>query len=247
MCVGITIKKLTKKIHNTVIVDSLNLRIKPGSIVSIFGPNGAGKTTLLNMLAGIDSNHEGDILFDSVHKIQVSYVMQNYRESLLNWRTCRDNIRFPLEFKEGEVPTQWIDEIEKMLDQKVNLDTYPYECSGGQQQLISFARALITKPNLILIDEPFSALDYENNLFLRKCLIEYYHKYRPTIVFITHSVEEAIHLSHDIVVLTKKPTQVHTVIENSAQHPRGIEYVASPYFDRLKKKLLLSFVEVTGI
>ena len=250
MCVNIKIHNLKKTINDKQIIDCLNLDIKPGSIASIFGPNGVGKTTLLNMISGIDSDYGGSIKKECEEEIRMSYIIQNYRDSLLHWRSGRDNIALPLEIlgdKSDLVIKELIDELEEKLGLKVDLNKYPYECSGGQQQMISFMRAIVTKPNLLLIDEPFSALDYENNLFLRECLIAYYEKYKPTIIIITHSVEEAVHLSHDIVVLTKIPTHVHKVINNNTPHPRNLDYIVSPYFNDLKNELLSSFRKVANI
>lgn len=250
MCVNIKIQNLEKTINKKQIIDCMNLDIKPGSIVSIFGPNGTGKTTLLNMISGIDKEYGGSIEKECKEKINMSYIIQNYRDSLLHWRNGRKNIALPLEIKgesEGSVINELVDEIEQRLGLKIDLGKYPYQCSGGQQQMIAFMRAIVTKPNLLLIDEPFSALDYENNLFLRECLINYYEKYKPTIIIITHSIEEAIHLSHDIVVLTKIPTHIHEIIKNEIPHPRNLDYIASPYFNDLKDELLASFRKVTNI
>jgi NitT/TauT family transport system ATP-binding protein len=242
MSVSIKIKNLSKVIQGKNILADFNLDIKAGSIVSIFGPNGTGKSTLLNILSGVDVDYKGIIEKECVGgTVKMSYVFQNYRDTLLNWRNGKDNIALPLEIKENNNIEELVADVEKRLKLKVDLNKYPYQCSGGQQQMISFMRALVTKPNLLLIDEPFSALDYENNLFLRDCLIEYYVKYKPTIILITHSVEEAVHLSHQIIVLSKAPTHVHEIIENKKPHPRSMDYIASPYFDELKNKLVKSF------
>ncbi|MDB5204276.1 MAG: nitrate transporter ATP-binding protein [Candidatus Taylorbacteria bacterium] len=250
MSVAIEIKNLGKVIAGKEIIKDLNLSISPGSIVSIFGPNGTGKTTLLNLISGTDPQYSGSIKKECAQRINVSYIFQNYRDSLLHWRNGRENIALPLEIGDSKDQIEIkevIDEIALILDLKIDLSKYPYQYSGGQQQILSFARAIVTKPNLLLIDEPFSALDYENNLFLRECLIGYYEKYKPTIIIITHSIEEAVHLSHDIVVFSKLPTHVHEVIKNASPHPRGLDYLASPYFNDLKDKLLASFRDVTHI
>lgn len=245
MSVAIRITNLCKTIQGKNILADFNLDIKPGSIVSIFGPNGTGKSTLLNILSGVDVEYEGSIEKECAGSaIKMSYIFQNYRDTLLHWRTGKDNIALPLEIKNSRNIEELIAEVEKKLKLKVDLTKYPYQCSGGQQQMISFMRALITKPNLLLIDEPFSALDYENNLFLRDCLIEYYVKYKPTIIIITHSVEEAVHLSHHMVVLSKVPTHVHQIIDNNKPHPRPMDYITSPYFDELKNRLVKSFASV---
>lgn len=250
MCVAIKIKDLKKSINGKEIIGCLNLEVKPGSIVSIFGPNGTGKTTLLNLISGIDSEYNGSIKKECKDKINMSYIFQNYRDSLLHWRNGRQNIALPLEISGNKNQIEikkLIEELETKLSFKINLDKYPYEFSGGQLQILSFMRAIVTKPNLLLIDEPFSALDYENNLFLRECLISYYEKYKPTIIVITHSIEEAVHLSHDIVIFSKVPTHIHEVIRNVTPHPRDLDYIASPYFNNLKDKVLASFRSVTNI
>lgn len=244
MCVNIKIKNLNKSINGKEIIGGLNLDIKSGSIVSIFGPNGTGKTTLLNIISGIDEEFGGSIKKECPEKINMSYIFQNYRDSLLHWRDGRENIALPLEIagnKSVEEIYGLVLELEYKLGLKIDLNKYPYQCSGGQQQMLSFMRAIVTKPNLLLIDEPFSALDYENNLFLRQCLIEYYEKYKPTIIVITHSIEEAVHLSEDIVIFSKIPTHIHEVIRNEMPHPRNLDYIASPYFNELKDKVLHSF------
>lgn len=250
MCVGIKIQNLRKVIEGNIIINNVSLDVKPGMIVSIFGPNGTGKTTLLNILSGIDTQYEGDIHKTSPEKINASYLFQNYRDSLFHWRTGWRNIALPLEMRgknDNAHIRKLIMKFSNKLHLKVDLDKYPYECSGGQQQIIAFMRALITRPNLLLIDEPFSALDYENNLFLRECLIRYYDKYRPTVIIVTHNIEEVVHLSHEIVVLSQRPASIHEVIKNEEPHPRSLDFISSPYFNDLKDKVLSSFRKVARL
>lgn len=228
----------------------INLEIPKGKIVAIFGPNGSGKSTLLNIVSSTDTDYQGSIELgassDGTHN--TSYMFQSYRDTLFHWRTGWNNILLPIEIKDIDEVGKYksfIHQISPGILQKIDLDQFPYTYSGGQQQMVAFLRTLVTKPNLILIDEPFSALDYENNLYMRDCLLRYHSKYKPTVVFVTHSIEEAVHLADIIVVLSKKPTVVSAVIHNEHGQKKDIDFIASPYFNQTKDLVLKSFKEVT--
>ena len=138
----------------------------------MFGPNGCGKSTLINMIAGLVPTDSGQILFDgkSLADTRIGYVFQNYREALLPWRRTIDNIRYPLDLegmKKGDIDTR-IGELEESFSVKFDLKRYPYELSGGQQQTASIMRALAPKPEVIFLDEPFSALDFDDAVHPRE-------------------------------------------------------------------------------
>jgi len=226
-----------------------NLKVEAGKITTIFGPNGSGKSTLFNILSGITNRDSGNISIKSSGQIRPSYIFQNYRDSLLPWKTNFENVAFPLRLqkaKEGEINSR-IKELITIFEFECNWNGYPYELSGGQQQILAFIRALITHPNLLYIDEPFSALDYENNLKLRKHLQAYYLKHKPTILIITHNIEEAVHLSHKIVVLKSNHTRIGDIISNSLPHPRSTNTLKEEGFEAVKKEVLAAFQKTSNV
>ena len=266
MCVNINLKNIKKIFRDTQVLGGIDMEIKSGEIVAIFGPNGAGKTTLLNIIAGIDTDFTGAIdkviqsraLGDDGRVVQVNqaYMFQNYREKLFGWRNGWDNIFLPYEITHKissgsrigfEQVKNFIHMIFPGINSRLNLNSYPYMYSGGQQQITAFLRTLVNKPNLLLIDEPFSALDYENNLHMRMSMLAYHKKYKPTIIFVTHNIEEAVHMADRIIVLSKKPTVVANVIDNNHGIKKDINFIASPYFNNTKDEILSKFRKVAGI
>lgn len=240
---AISIKKLKKRFGKVEVFDNLTVDIKEGEITAIFGPNGCGKSTLLDILSGIVEKDGGTISIKNFDRFQFSYIFQNYRDSLLLWRKNLNNIGFPLEIQNLNTAliTNRVNEIQKSFGFKFDLDKYPYELSGGQQQILAFFQALITDPTLLFIDEPFSALDYENNIRLREILLDYYLRYKPTIVLITHNIEEAVHLASEIVVLSRKPTNVLGRIQNPLAYPRTLDILKHKNFYRIKNEVLRLF------
>jgi len=170
----VTIRGLTKHFPDAVLYDRFDLDIPRGKLLSIFGPNGCGKSTLINMITGLIPTDAGEILFDGkpLRDIKFGYVFQNYREALFPWLRAIDNIQYPLKLMklpkaERRMRTE---RMVSSLGVKVDLNRYPYELSGGQQQLVSILRALVVEPQILFLDEPFSALDYEMTLFCaRNC------------------------------------------------------------------------------
>jgi len=134
-----------------------------------------------------------------------------------------------------------VDDMKKLFKFEFDLSGFPGDLSGGQQQVLAFARSIITRPKILFIDEPFSALDYENNLQLRMHLQKYYLKYKPTILMITHNIEEAVHLGEKIVILSKKPTRVVKIINNPLPYPRSIETLKTQEFHKIKDTILSIF------
>src|ERR1700730_7344332 len=160
----VTIRGLSKRFDNTVIYDNFDLDIPRGELISIFGPNGCGKSTLINMIAGLIPADQGQILFDGVPlaDIKFGYVFQNYREALFPWLRAFDNIAYPLKMMRvprAERKTR-TERLVEHLGVKIDLNLYPYQMSGGQQQLVSILRALVVEPEVLFLDEPFSALAY---------------------------------------------------------------------------------------
>jgi NitT/TauT family transport system ATP-binding protein len=234
----ITIRGLHKTFGAHTLYDGFDLDIPKGKIISIFGPNGCGKSTLINMIAGILPYDKGQILFDGkdVHDTRIGYVFQNYREAVFPWMRAIDNIRYPMKYldlSKGEKEAR-IDRLVESFDVKIDLNKYPYQMSGGQQQMVSIMRALVVDPEVLFLDEPFSALDYEMTQFLRdrqqKVFIE-----RPvTTLLVSHDLDEAVYLADYVLLLSRNPTRIADFVPFDAARPRSAETTLTPDFLRVK-------------
>jgi len=245
---AVTAYNLKKLFHNTEVFRDLSIDIEEGKITALIGPNGCGKSTLLNILAGLIKQDGGDFQINNFNHFNFSYIFQNYRESLLPWRSNLKNLALPLEIQKR--PKQEIGEIIKETQNKfgfeINWRGCPYELSGGQQQILAFMRALVTKPKILFIDEPFSALDYENNLRLREYLQKYYLAFHPTIILITHNIEEAVHLADKIIILSQKPTKIIEIINNPLPYPRTLETTREEKSNQIASQVLSAFQKATN-
>src|SRR3989338_400380 len=245
----ISVQNLKKSFNNTEVFQDFSISIEQRKVTAIFGPNGSGKSTLLNILSGIVKEDGGDFQIQDFNLFEFSYIFQNYRESLLPWRTNFDNLALPLEIQHKskiEIRKR-VEELQKLFEFKFDWNGYPYELSGGQQQILAFMRALVTNPKILFIDEPFSALDYENNLRLREHLQKYYLSRKPTILLITHNIEEAVHLAEKIVVFSQRQAKVLEVINNPLAYPRTIQSLKTEQFHQVKDKVLSVFQKVANL
>lgn len=241
----VTVRGLCKSFAGSPLYTDFNLDLPPGKIVSIFGPNGCGKSTLMNMIAGLLPLDKGEILFDgkTLKETQIGYVFQNYRDALFPWITARDNIAYPLRrqgMKEAQVQSR-VDELVKLFDIRFDLARYPYELSGGQQQTVCIMRALAPKPEVMFLDEPFSALDFEMTLFIREKLQEAHLASGTTMVIVSHDLEDAVFLADEILLLTRRPTRIAEIVPFDLPRPRLPKSVADPEFVRVKARTLEVF------
>jgi NitT/TauT family transport system ATP-binding protein len=209
---------------NLVVLDNVTFGVKDKEFVCILGSSGCGKTTLLRLIAGLDTAQHGSIVLDGEEmkgtSPKVGMVFQEY--SLFPWRTVIDNIAFGLEMQ-GMAKEERYRVAERLLA-LVNLtqfrDSYPSELSGGMRQRVAVARALALDPVLLLMDEPFGALDAQTRNMLQKELLDIWEETKKTIVFITHSVDEAVYLSDRIIVLTPRPGRICRIFEVPLSRPR---------------------------
>jgi NitT/TauT family transport system ATP-binding protein len=234
----ITIRGLGKTFGEHTLYDGFDLDIPKGKIISIFGPNGCGKSTLINMIAGILPYDRGQILFDGkdVHDTRIGYVFQNYREAVFPWMRAIDNIRYPLKYlklSKGEKDAR-IDRLVESFDVKIDLNKYPYEMSGGQQQMVSIMRSLVVEPEVLFLDEPFSALDYEMTQFLRDRLQKVFMEKPVTTLLVSHDLDEAVYLADYVLLLSRNPTRVADFVPFDAPRPRTAETTLTPDFLRVK-------------
>jgi NitT/TauT family transport system ATP-binding protein len=245
----ISIHSLTKEFKkasaSTKVIDSMDLEVADGEFVTIFGPNGSGKTTLLNVVAGIESPDGGGVTINgkSPKDARVGFVFQNYNESLFPWLTVLENIIFPLEIAKVNKKKQ--QEIAKHLLEKVGLlhskDKFVYELSGGQRQLISICRAIAYDPDILIMDEPFSALDYSTSRKMELELLDIWEEKKITTIFVSHDIDEAIFLADRVVVLSPRPATIKKIFEVKLPRPRTLDMLSSPEFTELRNAILNTF------
>jgi NitT/TauT family transport system ATP-binding protein len=205
------------------VLDRVSFEVKRGSLTSILGPSGCGKSTILHLLAGLDTSYAGRIVFErppGATGPDIGFVFQQPR--LLNWRTVADNVALPLEHYRNDrtarrgLATRYLGRVG--LDGYE--DFYPLTLSAGMQQRVAIARALVIDPEALLMDEPFSSLDEITARRLRDELVRIWQETGKTIVFVTHSIREAVFLSEQILILTGKPTRVHGSVPVDLPYPR---------------------------
>ena len=224
----LVIKNLSKKFSNRnsefTALENINLTIKDGEFVTILGPSGCGKTTLLRIIAGLETYTNGTATLNgetiSGPGPKRGMVFQEY--SLFPWKTVLGNVMFGLLMQ--KIPKNEAKEKALTYLELVGLsefeNSYPYELSGGMKQRVAIARALANEPEVILMDEPFGALDAQTRNNLQKELLRIWEEEKRTIIFVTHSVDEAVFLSDRIVILSKRPGVVKKEIEINIPRPR---------------------------
>ncbi len=226
-------------------VEDISLDIEPNTFVSIIGPSGCGKSTLLNMIAGLSDISEGEILLNN-QPIQGpgpdrGMVFQNY--ALMPWMSVEENIRFAVETVYPKLPAKQMTRRIKENIQLVGLTgaerKHPHELSGGMRQRVGIARALAIDPQILLMDEPFGALDALTRGFLQSEVERIWEQQRKTVIMITHSIEEALLLSDRIVMMTRGPAaQVNEILEVPFPRPRDRETIDQhPAYHALKTEM----------
>jgi NitT/TauT family transport system ATP-binding protein len=202
--------------ENVKVLDGINLNVKKGSFVSIVGPSGCGKSTLLYLVAGLDKADSGEIRVDGnlVSKPGPERVVVFQEAGLFPWLTVLENVTYGLNLKKmpkEEAKNKALDVL-KMVHLSRYVNSYPHELSGGMKQRVSIARALVMEPDILLMDEPFSALDEQTRMVLHKELLEIWRKTKVTIFFITHNIREAVLLSEEVVVFATRPGRIKEII-----------------------------------
>jgi len=210
----------------------VDLSVAEGAFVSVVGRSGCGKSTLLRLMAGLETPSSGAIRIDGgrVHSPppSVRYLFQNYGESLLPWKTVGGNVRFGLRHAYRDIPTpQGASSERAAIEEKLaevglagTADRYPAELSGGMQQRVAIARALAANPKILLLDEPFSAVDALSRANLQDLLQRVWKTHELTIVFVTHDIDEALYLSDRVVVLSPDGGGIQLDVEVPLPRPR---------------------------
>lgn len=214
----ISIQNLSASYDSTSVLEGFNLNLKTGESYALIGPSGCGKSTLLKILAGIHKEYSGQILYNSKnifsHPIKIGYVPQTF--GLLDWKTVRENICLPLMIAgTAKISTEDFNEIVLSLDIEDLLLRYPQQLSGGQRQRVALARTFLSKPDLMLMDEPFSSLDSFTSLRSQELCLKLLRKNNITTLFITHNIHEAINICKHILLMGKNTRNIEKYIENT--------------------------------
>ena len=236
--------KDVKKIYEgrngqTIALNGANLDIYDNEFICVVGPSGCGKSTLLNIIAGLHEATSGEVLVDGVKVegtgVDRGVVFQQY--ALFPWLTVKKNVMFGLKLKKGmtdaereEIAMKYI----KMVGLEKFVDSYPKELSGGMKQRVAIARAYAVNPSILLMDEPFGALDAQTRTQLQTELLKTWEEEKKTCFFITHDVEEAILLASRVVVMSARPGRIKEVIDIDIPYPRNQETKMLPRFTELK-------------
>lgn len=224
-------------------LNEISLSIQPGEFVSIVGPSGCGKTTLLFSVAGFIRPSRGEIRVDGVPVSRPGpdrgVVFQSF--ALFNWLTVRENVEFGLNVRGAPLDERRArsSELLSMVGLTRFADRYPYELSGGMKQRTAIARALAPNPDVLLMDEPFGALDAQSRDMMQEELVRIWLKSRKTVLFVTHSIDEAIYLSSRVIVFSFRPGSIKYVLDVKLPEPRYDPHVrTSDDFVRLKDSIL---------
>lgn len=241
----LTIKKLSKIYHTNKskipAIKDLNLNIKEGEFVAIVGPSGCGKTTLLSILCSLEEKSQGEIIYTQ-GKQKMGYMLQN--DTLFPWLNILDNTLLGLKV-EKNITKENIQKVTKLLETyglKDFIKKYPNNLSGGMRQRVALIRTLATNPDILLLDEPFSALDYQTRLAVSDDVWKIIKKEKKTTIMITHDIAEAISMADRIIVLTNRPAKVksiYTIEMKNKQNPinnrkqKEFQY----YYDKIWKDI----------
>lgn len=239
----IEIKNLSFSYHTlageTKVLQNISFSVKSGNFISVVGPSGCGKSTLLSLISGMMKPEEGEIQFPKNISPQMGYMLQ--RDHLLDWRTIYQNAILGLEINKLLTPEN-INYVNKLIDE-YGLSEFknkkPKELSGGMKQRVALIRTLALKPEILLLDEPFSALDFQTRLIVSKDISDIIRKEHKTAILITHDISEAIRLSDKVIVLSKRPATIKNElnISLSGLTDSTLSYLESPeyssYFQNL--------------
>jgi len=226
---------------STKVLQSVYLRVEPGEFVCLLGPSGCGKSTILNAIAGFIKPNHGHIYLDHQH-IQKpgadrGFVFQQY--SLLPWKTTFENVEFGLKIR--GVPKQKRKEIVEEYLNRVGLykhrHAFPHQLSGGMQQRASIIRSLVGSPSVLLMDEPFAALDAQTRHMMQELLLEIWSELKLTVIFVTHDIEEAVFLGDRVFVMGVNPGRIMEDIRIPLQRPRHLDDIMTSEFTQISRQI----------
>jgi ABC-type nitrate/sulfonate/bicarbonate transport system ATPase subunit len=243
----ITMKFRTRRGAEVLAVDDLSLEVADREFVSIVGPSGCGKSTLLRVVAGLVEPSSGEVLLNGRRidgpGADRGMVFQSY--TLFPWLTVQGNVEFGSRLKamaaaeRARVAREYIEMVGLVGFEQ----HYPKELSGGMMQRVAIARALANDPDVLLMDEPFGALDAQTRIIMQELLVGLWQRTPKTIIFITHDIDEAIFLSQRVYIMTARPGRIKQTLDVDLPHPRSLDVITSPAFTALKRAVLDSIKE----
>ncbi len=226
------------------VIKEISLELNKPEVVALVGPNGSGKTTLLNMIAGLDSATSGTILWkdQSIEQIKprVGFLFQNYQQSLFPWQTVTEHLAFALRHQPYSAghKQRLISTFLTQLKLTEHQAKYPYELSGGMQQLVALGRVLLFEPELLIFDEPFAALDYHTAIKIQEFFAEWWEEHPVPALLVTHTLDEAIYLADRIIVISERPSRIVAEFTVDLPRPRRFEHRHHPHFLDVRQQLL---------
>lgn len=237
-----------------VALKDVTLEVQEGEFLALLGPSGSGKSTLLQIVAGLASADQGEVRFEGqavqAPPARMVYLFQQYAKSLLPWRTVEENVALPLEERRDVSKAQRRERCRHYLD-RVGLASfashYPWQLSGGMQQRVAIARALAAEPRVLLLDEPFSAVDALTRLELQALVLELWKQQKLTVLMVTHDVDEAVFMADRIALLSNRPAVVDRILTPALDRPRDpIATREEPEFLRVRHELLSRLLNKQG-
>ncbi len=251
-------KHVFKFFGQTTALNDVNLGIEDNEFITLVGASGCGKSTLLRTLAGLETHSKGDVLVEGNAITgpgqDRAMVFQHY--SLYPWLRVRENIRFCRQLSlhtqnrtssDVEAASGRTDALLTLMGLTASANAYPNELSGGMQQRVAIARALMGKPRILLMDEPFGALDAQTREVMHDLILYVHRLERTTIVFVTHDVEEAIYLGHRVVLMAPRPGRIDSIFDVPLPAQRSQDMKLAPAFIQLKRQLLDRIRETSGM
>ena len=229
------------------VLKNINLGVEDGELLAIVGPSGCGKSTLLNIIAGFEHPNHGSVRIDDQEVLGASPkgILISQHGSVFPWLTVQQNLMFGLDPALHDDMAALADHYAAMVGLKGFENSYPHELSGGMLKRVELARALVVKPEILYMDEPFSALDALMSLRIRRELLRILNEERHTVILVTHDVEEAVHLADRVIVLSERPATIQAMFEVPFAHPRK---VTSPEVQDLRLAILRELgIETAGV
>ncbi|TDF98787.1 ABC transporter ATP-binding protein [Paenibacillus piri] len=213
---------------------SIKLQVKRGEFVTIIGPSGCGKSTLLKIIAGLDTAHNGQVLLENLQvdrpSIDKGFIFQEHR--LFPWLTVEKNIAADLSIKQPEVRKK-VDELVGIVRLQGFEKAYPRELSGGMSQRVAIARALLRNPKVLLLDEPFGALDAFTRSHMQEVLLDIWRQNQTTMILVTHDIDEAVYLANRVVIMDARPGTIRKIVPVDLPYPRKKSSTAFQEYRRL--------------
>lgn len=223
------------------VLESTSFQINPGEFICLLGPSGCGKSTILNLIAGFLKPTRGQVLVDEqpVEKpgADRGFVFQQY--SLLPWKTTFENVEFGLKIRgiSRAERTELVNDYLNRVGLYKHRHSYPHQLSGGMQQRASIVRALVNSPSVLLMDEPFAALDAQTRHMMQELLLNIWSDLKSTVIFVTHDIEEAIFLSDRILVMGVRPGHIKETVVVNLERPRHVDMMLSPDFVNFNRQV----------